>query len=220
MIRGAVPTISETIESVRFTVYFRPESCVLAGMRKSRLLALIAVFPLWLALATGTGSAAQVDYFLKIDGVPGEATDDGHKDWINLLSFSQSISRSVDPTSGGGGGSSVAQFEDVQFTKYLDKATPLLMLHCANGQHIREAILVCRKAGNAGEEPVEYYKITMTDILVTSVSTGGSAGDSVPTETLSLNFSKIEWEYVPQSADGTTEPPIKTGWDLKLNQQP
>ena len=172
---------------------------------------------LWLALAVSSVSAAQVDYFLKIDGIDGESADEGHKDWINLLSFSQSVSRNADPTGGGAG---VAKFEDMQFTKYLDKATPLLMLHCANGQPIREAILVCRKAGSTGGAPVEYYKITLTDVLVTSVSTGGSSADVVPTETLSLNYSKIAWEYTPQAADGTLEPPVKAAWDVSTNTQP
>ena len=185
-------------------------------MRKTKALSILAALPLWLAVASFHASAAQVDYFLKIDGVDGESQDEGHKDWINLLSFSQSVSVDIDPTSGRPG---TAKFEDIQFTKYLDKATPLLMLNCASGKHIPTATLVCRKAGT-GAAPVEYYKITMTDILVSSVSTSGSAGDPVPTETLSLNFTKIEWEYIPQSADGSVEPPVKTAWDLTTNQQP
>jgi type VI secretion system secreted protein Hcp len=99
----------------------------------------------------------------------------------------------------------------------MNKATPKLMLACASGEHIKKAELVCRKAG---KEQQEYLKIVLSDVLVSSYQTGGSAGSSVvPMDQISLNFAKIEFEYKPQKADGTLDAAAKAGWDLKANKK-
>jgi type VI secretion system secreted protein Hcp len=106
----------------------------------------------------------------------------------------------------------------MHFTRRLDKASPQLALACATGQPIRSAVLVCRKSGSDGQ-PVEYYKITLTDILVSSVATGGSSGGTeLPTESISLNFAKIEWTYRPAGQDGLLEEPVRAEYDLRLNE--
>jgi type VI secretion system secreted protein Hcp len=96
------------------------------------------------------------------------------------------------------------------------KATPKLMLACANGQHIKEATLTCRKAGT---EQQEYLKIKFSDLLISSYQTGGSTGEVVPVDQVSVNFSKIEYEYKPQDAKGALGSPVKAGYDLKLNKK-
>ena len=86
------------------------------------------------------------DAFLKIDGIPGESADKVHKDEIDLVAFSWGETNTGQATTGGGGaGRSVAQ--DFHFVHHVDKATPLLFFACASGQHIKTAILTCRKAG-------------------------------------------------------------------------
>jgi hypothetical protein len=37
------------------------------------------------------------DAFLKIDGIPGESTDDKHKDWIEILSFAHGLNNRPSP---------------------------------------------------------------------------------------------------------------------------
>ena len=61
-------------------------------------------------------------------------------------------------------------------------------------------------------------KITLSDVLVSSYQTGGSAGDIIPTDQASLNFAKIEFEYKEQKADGSLGGPIKGNYDLKINK--
>ena len=51
---------------------------------------------------------ALVDYFLKIDGIPGESMDTKHKDEIQVLSFSFGESQSGTMAFGGGGGSGIS----------------------------------------------------------------------------------------------------------------
>jgi type VI secretion system secreted protein Hcp len=160
---------------------------------------------------------AAVDYFLKLDGIDGESTDDKHKGSIDLLSFSFGASNAGAHSGGGGGGAGKATFQDMHFTMKMNKATPKLMLACATGEHIKKATLTARKAGGKQEE---YLKVTLSDLLVSSYQTGGSAaGDVTPTEQISLNFAKIEFEYKEQKQDGTLGGTVKAGYDIKANKK-
>jgi type VI secretion system secreted protein Hcp len=157
-----------------------------------------------------------VDFFLKIDGVEGESTDDKHKSEIDLESWSWGATQSGTSSGGGGGGAGKVSMQDFHFVMRVNKASPKLMLACSTGEHIKEATLTCRKAGG---DQQEYMKIKMSDLLVSSYQTGGSGGDIIPVDQISLNFSKIEYEYKPQKADGTLDSPVKTGYDLKANKK-
>ena len=90
---------------------------------------------------------AAVDYFLKIDGIPGESTDSKHKNEIDIESWSWGEANSGSHAYGGGGGAGKVSVQDFNFTMHVNKASPKLFLACATGQHIKEALLTCRKAG-------------------------------------------------------------------------
>lgn len=159
---------------------------------------------------------AAVDYFLKLDGIDGESQDNKHKNTIDIDSFSWGANQTGTHAGRGGGGAGKVAFQDFHFTMSINKASPKLMLACATGQHIKSGCLISRKAGGKQEE---YLKVTFTDLLVSSFQTGGSAhGDVVPTDQISLNFSKIEFEYKEQKPDGTLGGTVKTGYDLKANK--
>lgn len=155
------------------------------------------------------------DYFLKIDGIDGESTDDKHKGEIEVLSYSWGESQTGTHGSGGGGGAGKVNMGDFNFMMTANKASPKLMLACATGDHIKTAKLTLRKAGG---EQQEYMSITFSDVLVSSYQTGGGGGE-IPAESISLNFGKVEFEYKPQKPDGTLDSPIKTGYDLTLNKK-
>jgi type VI secretion system secreted protein Hcp len=157
-----------------------------------------------------------VDYFLKIDGIPGESKDSKHKNEIDVLSWSWGESQTGTHSGGGGGGAGKVSMQDFHFTMAINKATPKLILACANGEHIKNAILTCRKAG---KEQQEFLKFTFTDLLISSYQTGGSGGGGeIPVEQISFNYAKMEFEYREQKADGTLEGPVKAGYDLKTNK--
>lgn len=157
-----------------------------------------------------------VDYFLKVDGIDGESPDHKHKNEIDVESWSWGESNAGSAGHGGGGGTGKVSMQDFHFVMKVNKSTPKLLLACASGQHIKKATLTCRKAG---KDQQEYLKVEMTDILVSSYQTGGSAsGDGVPMDQISLNFTKIEMEYKPQKADGTLDGPIKAHWSVKENK--
>ena len=156
---------------------------------------------------------AAVDYFLKIEGIDGESSDHKHKGEIDLESWSWGEHQSGTHAGGGGGGAGKVAMQDFHFVMKVNKASPKLMLACATGEHIKKGILTCRKAG---KEQQEFLKVTLSDLLVSSYQTGGSGhSDIVPTDQISLNFAKIEFEYKEQKPDGTLGAPTKAGYNLK-----
>ncbi|MDT0681939.1 type VI secretion system tube protein Hcp [Roseicyclus sp. F158] len=157
-----------------------------------------------------------VDMFIKINGIKGEAQDKTHKDEIDVLAWSFGMSNSGSTHIGGGSGAGKANFQDISFTKYIDKSSPILAMHCSNGKHIPDAKLVCRKAG---ENPLEYLIIDMKDILVSSVSLGGSGGEDRLTENVTLNFGSFKYKYVEQTKTGGSGAQPDMKWDIAANAE-
>lgn len=167
-------------------------------------------------------SAAAVDYYLKIDGIEGESTDDQHKNELELLSFGWSkdgpgILQAIAQSSGGGRGAGKTQFFDVFFNAMVSKATPKLLLAAASGQHIPSATLSVRKSGGDHNQQ-DFLIVKFSDIMVSSYQIGGSSGE-VPTDQFSINFAKVEFEYRAQKPDGTLDAPVKGGWDVQTNKK-
>ena len=157
-----------------------------------------------------------VDMFMKIPGVEGEARDGTHKGEIDVLAWGWGMTQSGSAHIGGGGGSGKVDVHDLSFTKYIDKASPDLMLACCSGKHYTDAKLTVRKAG---ENPLEYIIITMQDVLVSGITTGGSGGDDRLTENIRLNFAKVKVDYTEQTQSGAAGAKPKMGWDIEANKK-
>ncbi len=157
-----------------------------------------------------------VDIFLKLDPIKGESIDKTHKDQIDVLSWSWGMSQSGTFHSGSGGGAGKVSVQDLHFTHWVDKATTYLFQACAKGTHVAKGLLTVRKAGG---NALEYVKISMEEILVSSVSTGGSHGDDRLVENVSLNFRKFKVEYTPQTAQGAAGTASEFKWDIPANEE-
>ena len=154
------------------------------------------------------------DMFLKLDDVKGESIDDKHKDEVDVLSWNWSMSQAGTTHIGTGGGAGKVSVGDLTITKYIDKATPNLMLACCTGKHYKEAKLTVRKAG---EKPLEYLKLTLKDVIVSSVLPGGSGGEDRLVERLTLNFAEYKVEYTPQKKDGSGEAAVEAAFHIARN---
>ena len=90
---------------------------------------------------------------------------------------------------GASSGPSIASFQDISLSKFIDKASPQLITHIANGKHIKEGTLfVTADTGLA--QPVLVSKLKLEDIIVSSLSVSSSSNDQ-PAENTTLNFSKF-----------------------------
>jgi type VI protein secretion system component Hcp len=110
---------------------------------------------------------ALFDAFLKLDGIKGESADTKHKGEIDVINFTWGVAQTGVSATGGGAGK--VHVHDFTILKKTDASSPLLMLNCASGAHIKEANFVVRKAGG---EQLEYLKIKLTDVLVSSYRPG------------------------------------------------
>ena len=153
------------------------------------------------------------DIFAKIGDIKGESLDDKHKDEIEVLSFSWGVSNSGSiVSSGGGGGVGKATFHDLSFVHNIDKASPVLMQACATGVHLKDATITHRKAGKGQHD---FLIVKMNDVIITSVTHGGSSVDNGYPENVSLAFAKVDLEYKPQNAEGSMGAGVHFKYDIK-----
>jgi type VI secretion system secreted protein Hcp len=160
-----------------------------------------------------------VECFLKIEGpdLKGESKADKFADQIDVLAWSWGATQSGTMHVGTGGGAGKANVNDLSITKWVDKASANLMQAVISGKQFNKATLTCRKAG--GDNPVDYLKIEMEKVIITSLSTGGSGGSDQFTENLSLNFAQYKMSYTPQKDDGSADSVVgPVGWNVRENK--
>ena len=157
--------------------------------------------------------------YLKIESpnVNGETTDAKHKNQIEIQSFSHGTTQTASPTRSTSGGRTVerAHHSDFMVTKYVDSASTALMKNHWRGQHFAKMTLTCYRDG--GNTPVEYLKILMEDVIISSMTVNGGAGD-LPYENISLSYGKITYTYEPQDEHkGTAGGAMPASHDLETN---
>lgn len=172
----------------------------------------------WLtALVVGCASCGAVDLFMECgDKIKGETQDREFKPRgaIDVLAWGWGMSQSSTTYQGGGSGAGRPSFQDLSFVKWLDKATPPLMKTLALGTRIPSCKLTCRKAGYVGQK---YIQITMTDCIVTSISTGGTGAEDRFTEYVTLNFAAVKTEYFQANSLGIDVSAGLFNWDIAAN---
>lgn len=154
------------------------------------------------------------DAYAKITDIPGESTAKGFELQIGIYSFSLTGSNpaSVDPGRGGMSASRVS-YSDFSFMKQSDSSTCKLHEAMCKGKHIAEVVITLRKATGSEQEGFLIY--TLSDVMVSSVSTSGSSGgDDRPTESISLCAAKVGIEYKVQGKDGKLKQAGLFEWDL------
>jgi type VI secretion system secreted protein Hcp len=160
---------------------------------------------------------AETDMFLKIDGIDGEAMDDKFKNWIEVQSWNWGVHQGATAHKGGGAGHSKASFQELHVSKHVDKASVKVFKACSMGDHIKNAKLVCRKAG--GDSQLEYFTLEMDEVLITNVAFSGHGGGGAQvSETLALSFGKFKEIYKPQSEKGTAASNVDFGYSIKENK--
>jgi type VI secretion system Hcp family effector len=157
--------------------------------------------------------------FMKVDGTTGESEDDNHKGWTDIQSFSWGASQPGTMSSGGGGGSGKATFNDLFVTAYMDKSTPAIIKHCATGKHLEKIVLTACKSGG---EQIEFAKITLEEVLVTSAQIKGTdPNDSQERLVMNYGFqaARVRKQYWEQTERGGQGPEITVAWNIKENKE-
>jgi len=156
-----------------------------------------------------------MDMFIEIGDIKGESKDKVHKEKIDVLAWSWGMANSSSGHHGGGSGSGKVNVQDLSFTKWIDKSSPVLMLSCCKGTHHDKAKLIVRKAGDT---PLEYLVIEMEEVTVSAVSTGGSGGEDRLTENVTISFDKFKVGYTEQAPKGAKQGgAIEAEWTISEN---
>jgi type VI secretion system secreted protein Hcp len=153
-----------------------------------------------------------MDMFMKIAGLKGESVDKTHAGEIDVLAWSWGVSNSGSAHVGGGAGAGKANVQDISFTKYIDKSSTAFIKALVTGAHITTVTLFISKAGGKQED---YFTIKLTSAMVTSYSTGGSGGEDMLTENVSLSFAKFDIEYFKQDDKGAVASAGTVGYSVE-----
>lgn len=156
--------------------------------------------------------------YVQVDGAPGESHDAGHKDWIKLLSVSESVTRPV-MSKGTTTATDRATLGDVVITKLTDKSSPKLYEFTTTGKSINKITIDLVTSIGAGTETT-FLKITLENVIVSSFHLEGvDEGHHLPKERVALNFRKIKIEYWPHDKAGTKGGVVETSWDTGENKK-
>jgi len=142
--------------------------------------------------------------FLKLGDIKGNATSTSNKDQIVIQHMSFGISQGGQWEEGDKLSGRITNFSDISCSKLLDQSSTALSNACA----IKTQIPTAEFAVTAGTKDA-YYKLILDNVIVTSISTSISAGETHPSESFTLSFRKARWEY--GSAKG--------GYDLAKNEK-
>lgn len=148
--------------------------------------------------------------YLRLDGIEGESTSDRYKGQIEVQAFSFGVTGAGGRTTTGTV-TTTATMQGLSITKRVDKSSPLLFQFAASGRVIPQGVLTIV---SAGAEQQEVARLKLGQIVVSAYQTGGgSASDA--TDSFSLTFGTIDYEYVPLDPAGKPGVPVTARWDVK-----
>jgi type VI secretion system secreted protein Hcp len=155
------------------------------------------------------------DYFLKLEGSNFEGESTKLEKQIDILSWTWGESNPATISTGKGLAAGKVSASDMNLMFKVNRASPYIIKACANGEHLKSATLTCRRSGT---EAQDYLIITLSPVVISSYTTSAGAGDEVPTDNISLTFSKIEYKYAPQKDDGKLDKQIPIAYDYSTGK--
>ena len=167
---------------------------------------------------------AQTDMFLQFEGpgssaLGGESPITRYKDAIDVLAWTWNLAN-TGTTHVPGGGAGKSFFADISLTKFIDTSSVELLKRATDGTIIDSARLTMAKPGGVGpggQGVIENQQIVMSNVLVSSVSTGGSGGEDRLTENVTLNFASFCIGYQARETDGSTGEKYEFCWNIAAN---
>ncbi|MDT0139567.1 type VI secretion system tube protein Hcp [Acidovorax sp. PRC11] len=157
-----------------------------------------------------------VDMFMKVEGASGESQDSNHKSWTDIRSFSWGATQPNSMATGSGAGAGKVTFHDLSIVAKMDKAYPAVLKHCSTGKHLGQVEISMCKAGGT---QIEFGKITLTDVLVTSVTVSGTDGSDAVLVNYAFQAAKVKTQYWEQTNQGGKGAESSAGWNVKENKE-
>ena len=149
--------------------------------------------------------------YMKVDGVNGDVTASGHEDWIEVKSFEWGVGRGITTPVGGTKDreASVPSVSEIVVTKDSDIATADLLKKALTGDGVTVKFDFCMTGTS---EFAPYYQFELTNVLISGYSL--NSGGQRPTESVSLNFTKVQFTDYEISDKNDPGSPVRVGYDL------
>jgi type VI secretion system secreted protein Hcp len=143
--------------------------------------------------------------------ITGDVTATGYEKWLEVDSFQWGVGRGIGSAQGSSGNreASTPSISEITVTKRQDESSGKLLQECYNGVGTATVTITFVRTGSPA---TEYLSFILTNVMISGLSM--SSGGDRPSESLSLNFTKIEVDIIPQNADGTAGSKFPVTYDL------
>ncbi|MEJ2643718.1 MAG: type VI secretion system tube protein Hcp [Gammaproteobacteria bacterium] len=150
--------------------------------------------------------------YMKIEGIDGNVTTEGHEKWLELGSLQWGVGRAVSMSTGAGHEreTSAPSISEISVTKTMDKASPKLFQEACSGKAKKVQIHLVRTANDKLQTYMEYE---LENCLISGYSV--SSGGDLPSESLSLAFTKITMKFTHWDKGNKPGTPIAASYDLE-----
>lgn len=144
------------------------------------------------------------DLFLFVPGAPGESMDANHMDWIEVSSFGHGVNWD----------GSQASHQNLTVTYTMDKSVPVVNIRACDHQSLTNVVLELTHSGDTSEL---VYRVKLWDAHVTGVSVSGTGATTGQTVSVTFDFGRIEWKYIPYDQGGAPLSAFTAGWNVTNN---
>lgn len=155
-----------------------------------------------------------MSYFLQVDGIEGDATEEAHATWFSVSQFTWMASQFAHQNAGTGAGVGKVSLRPLQCTMAVGASTPLLLTQCASGRHIAVAVL---EVVSAGASPATTMRWELGDVLLSSMEIDAATDAPAPSLRLELDYRSLRMTTFTQDDTGGLGQSVTGGWDASRN---
>ena len=150
--------------------------------------------------------------YMKYEGIEGDVTTKGFEKWIDLDSMQFGVGRAITMTAGKAANRShgTPSFSEISVTRQMDISTTGLLQSCVagtDGKKVEIAIVEVE-----AKEVKKYVSYELENTMISSYSV--SSGGGVPSESLSLSYTKITVTYTAKDAANKAGKTPRVVYDL------
>lgn len=156
---------------------------------------------------------------MEITGIDGESTISDYPNKINIASFNHGISQpmAINPDHAG---RTTGRISAQEFTvsRQMDKASVPIIDSLVTAKNLGVVkIHLLKSSGATGDGQTLYMTYELEETMISNYQVGGGMG--TPMETFSLNYTKINWNYVPQESTGALKGTVPSNFSIKLGKK-
>jgi type VI secretion system secreted protein Hcp len=149
--------------------------------------------------------------YVKYGDIVGSVSESGHTGWVDVSSCQWGVGRGIGSPTGRSANreASAPSISEVVVTKMMDKSSFKWMEASLQGEGVKCTIDFCKTEGGKLEIYAQYI---LENCLVSGYSV--SSGGDRPTESISINFTKIEFVFTEMGAVNEAGDPQRVSYDL------